>query len=238
MRVNVLRIFLLAAVIFVLFTTSSNAQKIGYISSQTIRERFPEAQASQQRVQSMVDDWKRELETMSATITNLENDIRKNRLIWSDQERTDKDAELVKKKKDRDDFAKRKFDPNGEYDNAVNSIVRPLEEKIYAAVQEASQEEGVDLVWDKTTQPLVYVNPKYDLTVKVLKKLGIEAADLEKKQEEAIQKDPNNKEKEVKTPPSRRSRSKKAEETEPTKEPSEGGQNEPVAPPSPMNSPK
>ena len=168
------------------------AQKIGYVSSQAIREKFPEAKQAEQRLQTMVDNWKRELDDQQKVINELDIEIKKNRLVWTEVEKADKIATFERKKKEREEYATRKLGPNGEYDAAIALVFRGVEEKIYAAIQEVSFNDGYDIVWDKSTQPLAFINPKYDLTVKVLKKLGINVDDMEKQQQEAIDKDPRN----------------------------------------------
>jgi len=183
--------FLFGLVFFAAFQL--HAQKVGYIASQVIRERWQDMQQAQQRIQSMVDDWKREIATMQKQIEEMELDFKKNRLIWSAEERQEKEELLKKKRLEREDFAKKKFEPNGEYDQQATAILKPVEEKLFTVVQEVSASEGYDIVLDKTTMPIPYVNPKYDLTVKVLKKLNIPADDLEEKQKKAIEDDPRNK---------------------------------------------
>lgn len=168
------------------------SQKIGYVSSQAIREKFPEAKQAEQRLQTMVDNWKRELDDQQKVISELDLEIKKNRLVWTEVEKAEKIATFERKKKEREEYATRKLGPNGEYDAAIALVFRGVEEKIYAAIQEVSLSDNYDIVWDKATQPLVFINPKYDLTVKVLKKLGINVDDMEKQQQEAIDKDPRN----------------------------------------------
>ncbi|HYF03075.1 MAG TPA: OmpH family outer membrane protein [Patescibacteria group bacterium] len=199
------RKFAIAAVVFCAASAGVFAQKVGYIASHVIRERFPDAQAAQQRIQSLEEEWKRELDEMQQKIKALEAEMQKNRLVWSDAERSEKEALLQKTRKDREDFARRKFSPQGEYDAAVTEILKPVEEKIYAAVQDISSSENYDIVWDKSTQPLVFINPRYDLTVKVMKRLNISVEDLEKKQEQAIEEnDARNKTKEKEPPAQKR----------------------------------
>jgi outer membrane protein len=187
-----IRNFSLAFIAMLFSISAIHAQKVGYVSSQTIREKFPEAKQAEQRLQTMVDNWKRELEDQQKVINELELEIKKNRLVWTETEKTEKIANLEKKKKEREEYATRKLGPNGEYDAAIALVFRGVEEKIYAAIQEISFDDNYDIVWDKSTQPLAFINPKYDLTVKVLKKLGINVDDMEKQQQEAIDKDPRN----------------------------------------------
>jgi outer membrane protein len=170
-----------------------SAQKIGYVSTDAIRGQYESSKQAQERLDAYVDEWKQELAQRQRDIDELDLEIKKNRLIWSDQERTTKEKEIEEKRRDRDQFARLKFEPGGEHDQQAEQLFKPVWNKIYTAVQKVSAQEGYDMVWDKSTQPLVYVNAKYDITVKVMKELGIDAGDLEAKQKEAIDGDPRNK---------------------------------------------
>lgn len=213
-----LKLSVLVAVGFIALGSVATAQKVGYMASQVIRERWQDMIQAQQRIQSMVDDWKRELSTMQQKIDELDAEVKKNRLVWSAEERQSKETELLKAKASKEEFAHKKFDPGGEYDTQATSILKNVEEKLYLASQDVAAAEGFDIIMDKSTQPIPYANPKYDLTVKVMKKLNIPAEDLEEKQKKAIEEDPKNKkDKEQPVVPRRRSRSteQKLEEVKP-----------------------
>ena len=193
------------------------AQRVGYINSATIRENFQEARQAEQRLEAIVNDWKRELADQLRAIDLLEDEIKKNRLIWTEKERLDKEKELLEKKTAREKYANQKFAPGGEYDATIPIITRGAEEKIYAAVQEVCFDENFDIVWDKTTQPLAFINPKYDLTIKVMKKLGVDVDKLEQDLQKSIDSDPRNKKKPEDTrPTTRRRRSRTGEDEEST----------------------
>jgi outer membrane protein len=191
------------AIFVLMLIASANlalAQRVAFINSNTVRDKFPEAQQAQQRVQSMTDEWKRELDAMQQKIDNLEFEIKKNRLIWTEDERRTKESELGSQKRVREDYAKTIFEPNGKYDNAVRTIFTAVEEKIYAAVQKVAADQGFDIILDQSVQPLPYVNYKFDLTVNVLRNLGVDVAELEKDLQDRIEKDPRNEQKISKTP--------------------------------------
>lgn len=185
------------------------AQRVGFIASDIIREKFPEAKQADQRIRSIVDEWKRELEELDQRTENLKFEISKNRLVWSDEERRLKEKELLDLNTQKLAYSRKKFEPGGEYDYIVKTIFQPIEEKISAAIQKVAAENGFDIIWDKSTQPLAYVNYKYDLTLKVLRELGIDVSQMEKELEEKISKDPRNQQKEIPSSLRRKSRTKK-----------------------------
>lgn len=196
-----------------LFLTAftAQAQKIGYVSTDAIRAQFEPNKQAEERLNAYVEEWKTELAQRQRDIDELDLEIRKNRLIWSDQERQTKEKEVEEKRRDRDQFARMKFEPGGEHDQQAEVLFKAVWNKIYLAVQKVSATEGYDIVWDKSVQPLVYVNAKYDITVKVMKELGIDADDLERKQKAVVDGDPRNKR--VEEPRKRKSRTRAADTT-------------------------
>lgn len=170
-----------------------SAQKIGYVSTETIKKQYEPYIQAEARLNEQVEEWKAELDRMQKDVEDLELEMRKNRLIWTDAERQQKELEVSDKRRKREEFASEKFAPGGEHDQQAEALFKAIWEKIYLAIQKISAEDGYDIVWDKSVQPLVYVNAKYDITVKVMKQLGIDAESLARKQQEIIDSDPRNK---------------------------------------------
>lgn len=204
------------AIFVVLFASfDSFAQKIAFVSTDLIREKFPDAQLSDQRIQTIVDEWKRELKEMDQLIEAKEFEIKKNRLIWTENERIQNDNELRDLRTQRMNFAKEKYSVGGEYEKIVKAIQQPVEEKIYAAIQKVAAMMNIDIVWDKSQQPLTYTNFKYDITVKVLKELGVNTAELEAQLDNKIKNDPRNSpENQSKQTPTKRTRKRRTEANE------------------------
>jgi len=215
--------------IFVALTTQLFSQRVAFINSAMIRNKFPEAQQAEQRISSFVDEWKREISIMQKNIDNLEFEINKNRLIWTEEEKANKEKELRELREQNDGYAKAKFAPNGEYDLIVRQIMLPVDQKIAAAVQKVANQKNFDIVFDQSVQPLAYVNFKYDLTLDVLKELGVDITEMEKELQEKIQKDPANQKKET-IQPRRVSRTKKSQQEQEMERPEELKQIEPSQP--------
>lgn len=202
--------------LFLFASTSVYSQKIGYFSSKGVLERLPESAQIEQQIRSTWEEWERELELKKKEIQDLEIEIRNNRLIWSDAERIEKDKELVRKKEERDAFAKIKFSPSGEVDKLPTTLYKPLIEKVYAAVQKVSNSKGFDLIFDKSTHQMAYVNPKFDITIYILEELGVDVSEDLDKLKKAIESDPRNQRIEPKQAPQKKSRtrSSKSKDTE------------------------
>ena len=211
-KLNVVKIYMYKYFCFIFLFSIQPAlsQRVGFVSSEMIREKFPEAQGAEQRIQSNVDEWKRQLKDFDVNIANTELEIKQNRLIWTDTEKLKAESKLAQLKTEKKRYAEKHFEPGGEYDKFVQSIWAPIETKIYAAINEVAAEEKFDFVFDKSQQPVPYTNYKYDLTLKVLRKLGVDTEEMEAELKKKIDKDPRNLVKESKKRPSRRSRSRRS----------------------------
>ena len=80
---------------------------------------------------------------------------------------------LVAKQKIIDDYKNVKFgQPNGEIYRMNDEIFGPVKKKVYNAIQDVAKAEKMQFIFDKTGNAiLLYGDPKYDVTYKVLDKL-------------------------------------------------------------------
>lgn len=188
--------------LFILFIFTLNfyaVQKVGFISSEIIREKLPVANRAEQRIQSNVEQWKREIENFDVKIQNSELDLKKSRLIWTESEIADKEAKINQLKSKKQKFVSETFDTGGKYDQLVKTVWKPIEDKIFAAVAAISAEKNYDFVFDKSLQPVPYTNYRYDLTVDVLERLGVDVDKMKEDLKKKISEDPRNQKPEPKT---------------------------------------
>ena len=113
-----------------LISESLLAQKVAFIVSDVICEHFVDAKQAEQRVKSIVDDWKCELDNLENRIEDLKNEINRNSLIWTDEEKADKDNKLTDLQTQMLEYSRRKFEPDGDYDQTVKQMMKPVEDKI------------------------------------------------------------------------------------------------------------
>ncbi len=148
--------------------------KIGYIDSDAIMKKLPEAQDAQKTLDQMVAGWQDELTKLQSQWQSKFEEYDRRKLIMSDQTRAGAERELMDLEKKVNDFRTQKFGPNGEMLAKQTDLMKPIQDKVFKAVQDVALAEGCDYVFDKSGQILLlYANDKYDLTVKVLAKLNV-----------------------------------------------------------------
>lgn len=148
--------------------------KIGWISSQAIMDKLPEAQEAQRQLDVLVADWQSELTKMQGDWQKKFDDYDKKKLILTEQGRAVAEKELQELDKKIADYRTRKFGQNGELFQKQNELMKPVQDKVFKSIKDVAKEEGYDYVFDKSGEILlVYTNDKFDLTQKVLERLKV-----------------------------------------------------------------
>ena len=81
--------------------------------------------------------------------------------------------EIIAKEKAAQELKHNYFGPDGELFKKRESLIKPIQDEVYDAIQELSNSKGLDLIFDKSSaMSAIFVSPKLDISDEVLKKLG------------------------------------------------------------------
>lgn len=174
---------LAAAGVATLLLTSLSVRaqgKVAYVASDAILDKLPEAKTGRARLSEMQQTWLREIDKMGNDVDKLQRDIQQNRLLWSPQEKRDADAKLVDLQSKLAAYRSGKFGPQGEYAKEQEKLMGPIIDKVQKAIEEEARAQKYDIVFDKSNRgtPILYANSSVDITVAVLKRLGVESSIL------------------------------------------------------------
>lgn len=171
----------------VLFATFSLAagslcsqSRIAFIDASKILKRMPEAVDAETRLDQFVAQWNKEVGDMETELKRKREDFERKKLIMTDGERSAIELDMTDLKKRIDDFRQAKYGANGELYAKQSELMKPAYEKFNKALEEAALEGKYDYVFDRnaTDHGILYTNAKFDLSVLVAKKLGLETNDL------------------------------------------------------------
>ena len=84
-----------------------------------------------------------------------------------------KEQEIVDKEKEAKGLQKQRFGVDGDLFKKRQELVKPIQEKVYNAIQDIATNNNYMVIFDKAgSLTMLYVNPKYDLSDEVLDNLG------------------------------------------------------------------
>lgn len=167
-----MRYWILAGVIILSLSGLSAQQKLGYFNSDAIVKQLPEAQEAQKQLDKLVEEWQAELTKMQNEWKKKFEEYDRRKLIMTDQRRAEAERELRELDQAIVNYRNQKFGQNGELFTKQNDLMKPVQDRIFKALQDVAKEEGYDFIFDKSGDILLmYTNEKYDVTQKVLDKL-------------------------------------------------------------------
>jgi outer membrane protein len=149
------------------------AQKFAFIDSDYILKNIPAFNAAQDQLDQLSKQYQKELETMYAEIEKMYKDFQAESVLLSEDMKRKREDVIITKEKDYKELQKKYFGPNGELFKKRQALVKPIQDDIFAAVQDITNEGAYAVIFDKSgSSTLFSTNPKFDLSDQVLQKLG------------------------------------------------------------------
>jgi len=147
--------------------------KIGFVDSQVILAQLPEAIKAQGDLDALTNRWSIQLDSMTQAYQQLVADYQKQSNTMTEEKKLAAQKEVVEKEQQILNFRKDKFgQQTGEIYKKQEEIFGPVKTKIYKAIEDVAKGESMKFVFDKSGDIiLLYADPNYDITYKVLDKL-------------------------------------------------------------------
>ncbi len=167
------KIFLFFAVAL-LFAGSVSAQKYAIIDTRYILDRMPEYKTAQKQLDDLAADWQKEIDTKQAALDKMDKDYQAEQVMLSEELRKKREDQLFLKEKELRDLQRQRFGFEGDLFKKRQELIKPVQDKVYNAVQKISTQRGYDFVLDKSEGiTIIFADPKLDKSEDVLKELGI-----------------------------------------------------------------
>ncbi len=155
------------------FSWISVAQKMAFIDTEYIMENIPAYKAAQNQLDQLSGQYQKELESIHAEIEQMYKDFQAESVLLSEDMKRKREDVIITKEKDYKQLQKKYFGPNGDLFKKRQGLVKPIQDDVFNAVQEISNEGSYSIVFDKAGgTTLFFTNPKFDLSDQVLQKLG------------------------------------------------------------------
>ena len=150
-------------------------QTIGYIDSDYLLEQTAEYETIRSKVDQLAEQWRAELEKKRQQVDEMREEYQARELLYTAEERSERQAQIRQAEQEIQRLRTQYFGPDGELFAQQKELMRPLQERILAAVETVATREGYDYVFDKSGEFLfMYVSEQHNLNDQVLQELGID----------------------------------------------------------------
>ena len=163
-------------ILFMVFSASiaGICQKYAYVDSEYILGNIPTYKSAQAKLDEFSTNWQKEIETVYAQVDKLYKDFQSEKVLLTEEMKTKKENDIVQKEKEAKDLQKKYFGKDGELFKKRQELIKPIQDDVFNAVKQVAVEGNWAIIFDTANSSVVmlYVDPKYDKSEDVLKKMG------------------------------------------------------------------
>lgn len=166
--------YFLIAVFGCLASVSVNAQRYAIIDTKYILSKMPEYVDADKKLQEISEQWQKEIDDKQAALDLMYKNYDAEQYMLTDELKKKREDELFNKEKELRDLQKRRFGYEGDLFKEREKLVKPLQDKVYNAIQKMAVARGYDFVLDKSEGiTVIFADPKLDKSDEVLQQMGI-----------------------------------------------------------------
>jgi outer membrane protein len=165
---------LVMLLVCVLVSASLYAQRYAVIDSKYILEKLPEYKAAQQKLDQFSEQWQQEIDKKSAALDKMYKDYDAEQVMLSDDLKKKREDELFNNDKELKDLQRKRFGYEGDIFKKRQELIKPIQDRVYNAVQKLAASKLYDFILDKSEGiTVIFADPKLDKSDDVLKELGV-----------------------------------------------------------------
>jgi outer membrane protein len=165
---------LLLILSFVACIPFANAQKFAYVDVDYIMDKVPAYTSAQKQLNELSAKWQKEIETKQANVDKMYRDYKAEELLLTNNQKIERQNTIIKKENEVKEYQEGKFGYEGELFKKKEELIKPIQDKVYVAIQKIAKDNTLDFIFDKSSDMIMlFSNPEYDMSDEVLKELGV-----------------------------------------------------------------
>ena len=149
------------------------AQKFALIDMEYILKNIPAYEQANNQLNKASQQYQSEVEAKAKEAETLYKEYQKASASLSAAQKTQREEAIVAKEKEAAELRKKYFGPEGEMAKKQEALIAPIQDKIYEAVKQISEQKGYAAVVDRgAAQSIIFASPSIDISNEVLSRLG------------------------------------------------------------------
>ncbi|WP_207491977.1 OmpH family outer membrane protein [Aridibaculum aurantiacum] len=162
------------AVSFLLATATVQAQRYAIIDTRYILSKVPEYNDADKKLAQVSDQWQKEIDAKQGQLNTMYRNFEAEQFMLTDELKKKREDQLFNLEKEIRDLQKKRFGFEGDLFKERQRLVKPVQDKVYNAIQKMAVNRGYDFVLDKSEGiTVIFADPKLEKSEDVLKELGL-----------------------------------------------------------------
>ena len=118
------------------FVNNTFSQKFAYIDSDYILNKIPEFKQAQDKLDALSAEWQKEIEKKFNDVENMYKSYQQEQILLTKPMKNKREEAIMRAEKEAKDLQRKYFAPQGELNLKRQELVKPIQDKIYDAVQQ------------------------------------------------------------------------------------------------------
>ena len=167
------KLFLIGICCFAFFA-ASHAQRYAIVDTKFILDKMPDYKDAQKQLDQTSVQWQKEIDDKQAVLDKMYKDYEAEQVMLSDELKKKRENELFNKEKEVRDLQRKRFGFEGDLFKKRQELIKPIQDKVYNAIQKIASTRMYDFILDKSEGiTVIFADPKLDKSEDILKELGI-----------------------------------------------------------------
>jgi outer membrane protein len=159
--------------ICVFCTSIISAQKFAYVDTDYILNKIPEFKQAQDKIDAISIEWQKEIETKYKEIEQLYRSYQQEQILLTEEMKVKREDAIINKENQTKKLQEKYFGPEGELYSKRQELIKPIQEKIYDAIQKLAENNKYQIIFDSSSDLIMlYKNNNLDKSDKVLDLMG------------------------------------------------------------------
>lgn len=164
--------FCIVIVGFLLSLTALNAQKVGYVSTETILSQIPEYVSAQAALEKLSGQYKTAIENESSKVDAAYRSYQSDRPRLSEEQKKMRENEIIVMERQVKEKQKEYFSEDGIMAKQSSEMMSPIRERVSKAIEKVAKGGNYTLIIDVSSiQGVIYKDDSADLSLEVIKNL-------------------------------------------------------------------
>ena len=158
--------------LLLLVASTAQAQRYAVIDTRYILSKLPEYTEAQKKLDAFSTQWQKEIDDKQVVLDQLYRNYEAEKVMLSEELLKKREDDLFNKEKELRDLQKKRFGFEGDLFKRRQELVKPIQDKVYNAVQKIAVSRQYDIVFDKSEGiTIIFADPKLDRSDDVLREL-------------------------------------------------------------------
>ncbi|MDR2813598.1 MAG: OmpH family outer membrane protein [Prevotellaceae bacterium] len=167
------KIFLIATMVALMGVGAAQAQKYAVIDSEYILNKMPKYKNAQDQVDKASAGYQKEVDDLYKKVDEMFRTFQAEKMLLTEEMKRKREEEIITKEKEAKELQRTHFGPEGTLFKKREELLKPIQDQLYNAIKDVATEGSYAVIFDAANNPaLIYINPRYDRSDDVLKRLG------------------------------------------------------------------